>query len=102
MASVFNSNSTKPPTQGLQTLVPKSSWITMYEYDPQNLRLTTNLKNGSIYQHTFVMPLEFQALTTSANHAIYFTRNIKGKKLGIKVKVHRSPTAGIQNRRNKA
>lgn len=72
-------------------MAAKSSWIESFEYDPASLRLTTHLKSGAIYQHTFVNPLEWLALQTSQSHSKHWADNIRGKKLSVKVKTVKSP-----------
>lgn len=97
MASV--SQPTMPQTQGLTSFVPESSWIVAFEYDPQNLRLTTHLKSGAIYQHTFVLPAEYEALKTSQNHGKHWSNNIKGKHASVHVKKAKAPLSEVKHRR---
>ncbi len=79
--------------KAIQSFVPTSSFISLLEYDESNLTLTTHLSNGAIYQHHFVLPVEFDALKTSQNHGKYWSNNIKGKTLGTKVKGIKAPNA---------
>lgn len=93
MASV-NSNFVPPEAQqGIQKMPAQSSWIAEFEYDPQSLRLTTYLRDGSIYQHTFVTKLDWEALKTSKNHSQHWAKGIKGQKLGIRIKSAKSPNS---------
>ena len=92
MASIRTANaSTATSPVAIVSFVPASSFLALLEYDQANLRLTSHLKSGAIYQHTFVLPLDFEALKTSQNHGSHWAKNIKGKKLSIKVKVAKSP-----------
>jgi hypothetical protein len=93
MAFSTNANFTQSPASGLSTLVPASSWIAMFEYDPQNLRLTTHLKNGAIYQHIFVLPSEWTALVTSQHHSKHWSSTIKAKKQSIAIKRQKAPNS---------
>ena len=77
-------------TAALQTFVPQSSFLALVEYDQANLRMTTWLKSGAIYQHTFCTPLDFEALKTAQNHGRHWSKNIKGVKLGIRLKSAKS------------
>ena len=77
-------------TPVLQTFVPQSSFLALVEYDQANLRMTTWLKSGAIYQHTFCTVLDFEALKTAQNHGSHWSKNIKGKKLGIRLKSAKS------------
>lgn len=89
MANVHANAAPAQAAPGLQTMVAKSSWISLFEYDPTNFRLTTHLKNGSIYQHAFVLPGEWTALQTSQHHSSHFSNFIKGKKAAIHIKGNR-------------
>ena len=90
------------PVPQLQTLVPQSSFLALFEYDQQNLTLTSHLKSGAIYQHKFVLPADWTALQTSQNHGKHWSSQIKGKKLSVTVKKARSPRSGIiEQRRQK-
>ena len=93
MASIPGVSSVQAPLQGVQTIPAKSSWISLFEFDPVNLRLTTHLKNGAIYQHTFFTPWDWEALKTSQFHGFHFNNFIKGKKSSLRVKVLKGPTA---------
>jgi hypothetical protein len=77
-------------------MVAQSSWISLFEYDPAQLRLTTHLKDGSIHQHTFVTALDWAGLQTAQSHGKHWANNIKGKKLGIRVKSARAPLGEIK------
>ncbi len=98
MASV-NSNATAPATQAIKFMPAASSFIAAFEYDPNQLRLTAHLKSGAIYQHTFVTALDWAALQTSQNHSKHWANNIKGKKLGIRIKSAKTATSEIKHRR---
>lgn len=98
MASV-NSNATAPATQAIQFMPAASSFISAFEYDPNQLRLTAHLKSGAIYQHTFVTALDWAALQTSQNHSKHWANNIKGKKLGIRIKSAKTAKSEIRNGR---
>ena len=90
MASV-SSNAKRSEVQGIQTMPAQSSWISMFEYEP-----TTHLRDGSIYQHTFTTPMDWENLKTAPNHSKHWAVNIKGRKLGIRVKSAKSPNAEIK------
>lgn len=85
--------------QGLQGLAAKSSYIAAFEYDQTNLRLTTHMKNGAIYQHAFVVPGEWLGLQTSPSQGKYWADNIRGKKQSIKIKAVKTPTSEIKGGR---
>ena len=83
----------------LQTFVPQSSWISLFEYDQQNLSLTVHLKDNSIYQSKMVFPLEWTALQTAQNHGSHWAKNIKGKKLSVRLKSAKAPKSEIKRRK---
>lgn len=93
MASVAGSSVAQAPAQGLQSFAPKSSFLSFCEYDPTNLTLTTHLKSGAIFQHKFVLPLEWTNFQTAQNHGSFWSKSIKGKHLSVKVKHVKSPNA---------
>ena len=95
MASVHSAFPPKQAKPAIQTLVPKSPFIALLEYDQTNLRLTTHLKSGAIYQHTFVMPLDFVALQTAKNPSKHWAKQIKGKKLSVKIKSAKAPKGRV-------
>lgn len=76
-----------------------SSFIASFEYDEANLTLTTYLKSGAIYQHKFVMKLEWDQLKTAKSHSKFWSQQIKGKKASVRVKSFKSPNAGIKTGR---
>lgn len=96
MASVNNNSSAGQATPGILKIGSQSSFIAAFEYDQQNLTLTTHMKNGAIYQHKFVVPSEFTALQTSQNHSKHWSDSIRGKKLSVKVKVAKAPRSDIK------
>ena len=98
MASV-NSNAAPVQAPSLQILPASSSFISSFEYDQAQMRLTTCLKSGAIYQHTFVMPMDWLALQTSQNHSKHWAKNIKGKKLGIRIKSAKAAKSETKHRR---
>ena len=100
MASV-NSNAIPFAAKGIQTIPARSSWIAAFEYDPAQMRLTTHMKDGGIYQHTFVTGGDWEALKTAQSHSSHWSRTIKGKKMGIRVKGEKSPNAEIKTGRRK-
>lgn len=81
---------TQAPQAGVQTIAANSKFITAFEYDTTNMRLTTHLKNGAIYQHVFVLPNDWELLKTSQNHSKHWANNIKGKKQVIIVRTIKS------------
>lgn len=83
---------------GMQSFVPQSSFIALLEYDQNNLTLTTHLKSGAIYQHKFVLSLDFENLKTSQNHGSHWTKNIKGKKLSVAIKKVKTPKSEVKHR----
>jgi hypothetical protein len=86
MASLPPNQAKQVATGGLETFPAKSSWIDSFEYDSINLRLTTHLKDGNIYQHVFVLPITWDALKTSEKHSDFWIHNVKGKFASIHVK----------------
>ena len=101
MASVAQTAAPQTTAQGLQIMPANSSWISAFEYDPAQMRLTTHLKDGSIHQHTFVTSLDWAALQTAQSHGKHWSNNIKGKKLGIRIKSAKSPNGDIIKNRRK-
>lgn len=97
MASV-NNPTAQPPAVGIVTMPANSSFIAAFEYDQQNLTLTTHLKSGAIYQAKFVLPLDWTALQTSQNHGKHWANNIKGKKLSVRVKSAKAPRSEIHKK----
>ena len=100
MASV-NANAVPPVAQPIETVPANSSFIAAFEYDPNTMRLTTHMKDGAIYQHTFVLPLDWFALKTSAKHGKHWSASIKGKKLGIRVKSAKTANSELKHPRRK-
>jgi hypothetical protein len=96
MALVKSDDTQRKSNAPLQFVASNSSWIAAFEYDQANMRLTAHLKDGSIYQHTFVTSLDWDALRTSKNHSQHWSRAIKGKKLAVKIRSAKSPTASIK------
>ena len=82
----------------MQTLIPKSTFISMLEYDQTNLTMTSWMSNGSVYQHKFIMPLDWDALKTAQNHGKHWSKNIRGKKLSVKVKSAKAPKAEMRRK----
>ena len=95
MASV-NSNATQAKAAGIQTIPANSSWIAAFEYDPAAMRLTTHLKDGAIYQHTFVTTMDWENLKTAKSHGKHWTKNIKSMKQSIRIKSSKSPFGDIK------
>jgi hypothetical protein len=93
MASVSGSATQGTKTQAIVTFVPKSSFIALLEYDQTNLTLTTHMMKGGIYQHKFVVPLDWEGLQTAQNHGKHWSQQIKGKKLGVKVRSAKAPNS---------
>ena len=83
----------------IQSFVPQSSFLALLEYDQNNLTLTSHLKSGAIYQHRFVLPLEFTALQTAQNHGKHWANNIKGKKISVTVKKIKAPNSERKRRK---
>ena len=86
-------NTTPVPAQGLQTFVPVSSFLAFLEYDPVNLRITSHLKSGAIYQHTFCLGADWTNLISSQNHGKHWASAIKGRKQSIRIKTAKSAKA---------
>lgn len=76
-----------------------SSWIAGFDYDKNNLTLTTHLKNGAIYQHKFVVPSEWTALQTAKSQSKHWSDNIRGKKQSVRVKIFKAPNSEIKTGR---
>lgn len=99
MASVAQAPTSNQSMPALQTIAVQSSFIAALEYDQQNLTLTTHLKSGAIYQHKFCLPMDWELLKTAKNPSKHWAQNIKGKKASVRIKVAKSPTAGIKTGR---
>ena len=89
MASVSNPPTATASTPVLQTFVPQSSFLALVEYDQANIRMTTWLKSGAIYQHICLKP-DFEAFRTAHNHGKHWSKNINGVKSGICIKSAKS------------
>lgn len=100
MASIAGTQSTQPNQIGIVSFAPKSSFIALFEYDKQNLTLTTHLMSGAIYQHKFVTPIDFESLKTSQNHGKHWSNQIKGKKLSVPIKRSKAPKSELKRRKN--
>jgi hypothetical protein len=86
-------------TPSIQAIGAKSSFIAALEYDQQNLTLTTHMKNGAIYQHKYVTPLDWNALQQSQDHSSHWSKNIRGKKMSVRVKVAKAPRSELKHGR---
>jgi len=86
MASLQNNVTVNTPTTGLQTMPAKSSFISAFEFDSVNLRLTVHFKSGAIYQYSFYLAVAWEQLKQSQNHSKHYADNIKGKFGGTRIK----------------
>jgi len=86
----------KGPAAGIQRLPIQSSFIASFDYDAQNLTLTTHLKSNAIYQHKFVTPLDWEALKSAKSPSKYWASAIKGKKQSVKVLSAKAPRADVK------
>lgn len=75
----------------MDTMPVQSSFIAALEYDPTNLSLTTHMKNGSIYQHKFVLPGDWEDLQEAQDPSKHWSDNIRGKKASVRIKSAKSP-----------
>ncbi len=91
MASVKPLLRSRLSTQPLEKIPSQSSFIAAFEYDEANSTLTTFMKNGAIYQHKDVDPLEWGQLKTAKNDGKHWSKNIKGQKLSVRVKAFKTP-----------
>jgi hypothetical protein len=98
MASV-NGSSRPASSPAIETIPAQSPFIAAFEYDAQNLTLTTHLKNGAIYQYKFVVPGDWAALQTSQNQSKHWSDNIRAKKQSVRVKAQKSPNSEIKTGR---
>lgn len=99
MASLQPSDLAFKPTEkafGFPSFSPQSSFIALLEYDQQNLTLTTHLKNGAIYQHKSVSPMDWAGLQAAQNSGSHWSKFIKGQKTSVKVKKIKAPNSGIK------
>ena len=102
MASFNQPVAASQSTPALQTMPAiGSSFIAAFEYDQNNLTLTTHLKSGAIYQAKFVLPSEWTALQTSQNHSKHWANHIKGKKLSVTVKSAKAPRSEMKKKGRK-
>lgn len=90
---------TVPVAPGIVTMPAMSSFIAAFEFDQANLTLTVHMKDSSIYQSKFFLPINWTDLQTSQNHSKHWANNIKGKHLTVKVKSAKSPKSEIKHRR---
>lgn len=95
MASV-SSNAKAQTAKGIKTIPANSSFIAAFEYDENNLTLTTHFKNGSIYQHKFVTPGDWDLLQTAKSQSKHWGTAIKGNKIGVTVKREKAPNSEIK------
>ncbi len=101
MASIASSKSvglTRSSTP-LVKVGAKSSFIAEFEYDENNMTLTTHMKNGSIYQHKMVVRSEWDALKTAKSQSKHWADFIRGKKASVIIKSQKSPNSGIKTGR---
>ena len=105
MASIVGSSQApaqqQEQEQGIITVPAKSSWISSFEYDQTNLRLTTHLKSGAIYQHIFFLPINWDQLIQSQDHGSYWTKAVKGKFASVKVKHANHPKPSLKPKHSK-
>ncbi|MDE2020353.1 MAG: KTSC domain-containing protein [Patescibacteria group bacterium] len=87
-----------PMWKPIDSFAPMSSFISLLEYDQNNLTLTTHMLSGAIYQHKFFVPLEWDALKTSQDHGSYWSRAVRGKKLAVRLKASKSPRANLKHK----
>ena len=98
----FVASPAKPSGAPAIVKVPaQSSFIASFEYDAANLTLTTHLKDGSIYQHKFVTPIDFDLLLTSKSQSKHWANSVKGNKQVVKVKTAKTPNSDIRKGRSK-
>lgn len=99
MASLLPNDLTFKSTEsvlGFKSFSPQSSFISMLEYDQQNLTLTTHMKNGAIYQHKMVTPMDWEALQHAQNVGRHWSGMIRGQKAAVKIKRVKAPNSGIK------
>ena len=99
MASIAGSGGGQQGAPQIEKIASQSSWIAAFEYDAQNLTLTTILKSGAIYQHKFVVGSEWTALKSAQSHSKHWADHIRGKKVSVTVKSAKSPNGGIKTGR---
>ncbi|MDE2099543.1 MAG: KTSC domain-containing protein [Patescibacteria group bacterium] len=98
MAFLYQPTLLHASTQAIQSFPPKSSFISLFEYDIQNLTLTTHLKSGAVYQHKFFLPVEWDNLKTAQNHSKHWANNICGKHASVRVITRRSPRSELKHK----
>jgi hypothetical protein len=96
MASISQYRGKVQSTPALQTFVPQSSFISLFEYDQANLTLTSHLMSGSIYQHKMFLPASWADLITSKNHDTHWSRNVKGKHMSVRLKFAKAPKSAMK------
>jgi hypothetical protein len=87
-----------PQPIGIVTMPATSSFLAAFEYDQQNLTLTTHMKNGAIYQQKFFLPMDWLALQTSQDHSKHWSKNVRGKKLSVKIKSAKAPKSSLKHK----
>jgi hypothetical protein len=100
MASVSGAGrlSTTATKAALETMVPSSTFLSLLEYDAQNMTLTSYLKSGAIYQHKMFFPLEWVKLQTTQNHGKEWASSTKGK-ISVRVKKAKAPRSEMKHKR---
>jgi len=86
MASLNKGKTVNTPAAGLLTLPAKSSFLSSFEYDTANLRLTVHFKSGAIYQYSFFLITGWDQLQQSQDHSSHYATAVKGKYAGSRVK----------------
>lgn len=97
MASIPSVGAGNQQANTIEKIPSQSSFIAELEYNSAMMLLTTTLKNGSIYQHFFVLQPEWNALKTSQNHGRHWATQIKGKHLSMTVKANKSPVGKLRH-----
>lgn len=86
MANLNKGATVNSPAAGLLTMPAKSSFLSAFEYDTANLRLTVHFKSGAIYQYSFFLITGWNQLQQSQDHSSHYATAVKGKYAGSRVK----------------
>lgn len=64
---------------------PKSSFLTLAEYDDKARAMTITFKTGSQVKYMYVFPATWLSFKEAKDHSSYYSRAIKGKLMSISI-----------------
>ena len=64
---------------------PKSSFLTLAEYDNDSRLMTVTFKNGTSYHYLNVFSTNWLSFKQSPDHSSFYSRGIKGKMISVPI-----------------